>query len=161
MHSRRFIARLPLVLAVASGSLFAYSYVEENVDPGRVLREVTSLEDALGKASQSDRLVLVEFSAAWCEPCRRMAQVTYRDPRVLKRIEEGFVFVKVDIDDVVSREDHLSGRDLAEEYSVRSVPTHIILDPEACELRRIRGYLKADAFLKELSGLHNPNRSKN
>jgi thioredoxin-related protein len=72
-----------------------------------------------------------------------------------------FSFVKVDIDEVASRQGHSSGQELAEKYPVRSAPAQAILDSEATVLRRIRGYVKTDAFLKELSGLDHLNKRSN
>jgi hypothetical protein len=56
--------------------------------------------------------------------------------------------VKVDIDEVASRQGHSSGQELAEKYPVRSAPAQAILDSEATVLRRIRGYVKTGAVTR-------------
>lgn len=57
-----------------------------------------------------DGLVLVDFYAEWCGPCKMLTPV-------LERLGESFEIVKVDVDK------HF---DLAKEYGIMSVPTLFI-----------------------------------
>ncbi|ORZ17912.1 thioredoxin [Absidia repens] len=58
----------------------------------------------------SDKLVVVDFHATWCGPCKLIG------PKFEKLVEEypGVVFAKVDVDDVP---------DVAAEVGVRAMPT--------------------------------------
>ncbi|KAI7887285.1 thioredoxin-like protein [Mucor mucedo] len=57
-----------------------------------------------------DKLVVVDFMATWCGPCKLIA------PKLVKFIGEykDVVFAKVDVDDVA---------EVAAEYQVRAMPT--------------------------------------
>ena len=57
----------------------------------------------------NDELVIVDFFATWCGPCRMVGPV-------LEEIQDKYKIVKVDIDE---------SNDLAKKYGVMSVPTII------------------------------------
>ncbi|AQX04248.1 thioredoxin [Elizabethkingia meningoseptica] len=63
---------------------------------------------------QSERPVVINFFATWCQPCKVMASVLNS---VKRNVEEGARIVKIDIDQYQS---------IAAEYGVRSVPTTMI-----------------------------------
>lgn len=63
---------------------------------------------------QSERPVLVDFFATWCQPCKVMSSVLNT---VKRNVEEEARIVKIDIDQYQS---------IAAEYGVRSVPTLLI-----------------------------------
>lgn len=76
---------------------------------------------------KSEKLVLIDFYATWCGPCKEMAPV-------VKRMEEKYgdklEFRKVDID---------KEPELAEKYRVDAVPTFVILSPSGEEIDRMVG----------------------
>jgi len=68
----------------------------------------------LSEMIQSDKPVLVDFSAEWCGPCKLMAPV----PKELKKdVKEDVTILKVDID---------KNPQAARLYNVLSVPTLMI-----------------------------------
>ncbi|SPJ81508.1 related to thioredoxin [Fusarium torulosum] len=74
--------------------------------------EVQSLEEfheTLGKHS----LVLVDFWAEWCGPCRIISPVVEKLSQDIPSVH----FVKVDVDQAV---------DIAQEYNIRAMPTFIM-----------------------------------
>jgi thioredoxin 1 len=75
---------------------------------------------------KSEKPVLVDFFATWCGPCKMLMPVVDK----YAEEQEGFEVIKVDIDKF---------KDLAVEYSVKSVPTlKIIKDSE--EMDSSSGY---------------------
>ncbi|KAI8880809.1 thioredoxin [Backusella circina FSU 941] len=62
------------------------------------------------KLINENELVVVDFHASWCGPCKLIA------PKLKKFAEEhtNIVFAKVDVDDVA---------DVAAEYAIRAMPT--------------------------------------
>lgn len=63
---------------------------------------------------QSDKLVLVDFSAEWCGPCKMMAPILKQVKDVL---QEKVTIIKVDID---------KNPDTARAFQIQGVPTLII-----------------------------------
>lgn len=69
--------------------------------------------DSFDSFLDSSRVVFVDFWASWCRPCRAMAPVI----RSLAREYGDVAFAKVDTE---------SQRELAERFTVRSIPTYIL-----------------------------------
>ncbi len=86
----------------------------------------------------SDLPVLVDFTAAWCGPCKML------DPIVTQLAQEwgGKVkVVKLDVDD---------NSDLAIQYQVMGVPT-LILFVKGQPVQRVTGYQPKDRIVSRLS----------
>ncbi|MGG5485487.1 thioredoxin family protein [Gaetbulibacter sp. NE] len=77
-----------------------------------------SLDDAKKMAITTNRLVLVDFWASWCGPCKRMDSESWSKEEV-QLLMDNYVSVKIDIDKYP---------DIAEKYDVRGIPYVFILD---------------------------------
>lgn len=81
-------------------------------------------------------LVLVDFTAEWCGPCRMLAPVL---EKVAEQMKGKASIVKVDTDNC---------QDTAAEFSITSIPT-MILFKDGVEIDRVMG-LKDEETLTEL-----------
>jgi thioredoxin 1 len=77
------------------------------------LYTTTTKADFEEKVLKSDKLVLVDFWAQWCPPCRIMAPIL---ESTAKKLDETVDIVKVDIE---ASQDNAQ---LAGEYGVRGIP---------------------------------------
>lgn len=100
--------------------------------------------EAFAKAKNEKRFILIHGAAEWCHWCHVMEETTYRDPKVGAFIRDRFVAIRVDVD---------SRPDIEERYDEWGWPATIILDSEARELAKYRGYLKPDDMAEILTKL--------
>ncbi len=100
--------------------------------------------EAFALAKQQGKLVLLDGAAEWCHWCHVMDATTYRDPEVGRLLRERFVAIRVDVD---------AHPDIAERYGEWGWPATILMDADANELGKLRGYLPKDELLAVLTRL--------
>lgn len=94
-------------------------------------------EKEFDEVIKSKKVVLVDFFATWCGPCRMLSPVL---EEVLEESKGEFDIVKVDVDE---------SYDLAKKFGVMSVPTMIIFQ-EGVETDKMIGYRQKDDILEEI-----------
>ena len=99
---------------------------------------------AQAQAKAKDKLVMIDFKAEWCGPCKVLDRTTWKDENVIESVKEKAIAIKVDVD---------QHRDLAAHFSIRSIPTIIFLDSDGNEVKRFIGYRDADRFLEEFNSI--------
>jgi len=77
-----------------------------------------NLEEAQKMALATNKLILVDFWATWCGPCKKMDLESWNKDDV-KALMSNYIPVKIDID---------SNTEIANKYSIRSIPYVFILD---------------------------------
>ena len=87
----------------------------------------------------SDSLVVIDFFATWCGPCKMLSPVLENVSNVLNNVE----FIKVDIDQF---------NELASQYKVQSVPT-IVFVKNGNEINRHIGYIDEDTLVEKIKNL--------
>ena len=96
---------------------------------------VNSIEQFNKFISQPHRLIVVDYSAAWCSPCKRIAPIY--DQISIEYTRKRVDFLKVDVDELSA---------IAQKYRVASMPTF--------------QFFKNGNMLTEFSGA-DPNRLRN
>ena len=111
-------------------------------------------DDGLKLAKEYGRHVLVNFTAKWCGYCKKMNATTFRDPEVVRMLNEDFVSIKVDGES--KKELNIDGYKITErkltqaEYHVRGYPAYWFLKSDGQRLGVLPGYRTADDFLEVL-----------
>lgn len=101
------------------------------------------IDSALSTASQSSKLVLVDFSAEWCAACKVLEAQVFSDASVIAALQN-YVFVKVDTDTYPKS---------SEDYDVIGMPTLVILNSNGEELYRNVGLITPEELSQILDDL--------
>lgn len=94
--------------------------------------------DAFAKAQADGLLLIVDATADWCPPCKKMESETWPKPSVIDALSGVALAVQIDVDESPS---------LAQQLEIRAMPT-IIAIRDGKEVDRHVGYLGAKDFLK-------------
>ena len=95
-----------------------------------------TIENFEEEVIKSDKLVLVDFYATWCSPCKKLS------PVILKLYE-------TEIDLKVVKVDGPSQNDLRKYYNVEAYPTMIFFK-DGKEVKRVLGYKKYEVLKEEI-----------
>ncbi len=99
------------------------------------------LREAHTKAIELDRPILVVSSATWCTYCHKLIREAAADTKTSKLISARFVPTLLDFD---------KDTRIAKVFDVESLPTTVVLSPNADLLLNKMGYMKPEAFRKVL-----------
>ncbi|MDQ7798131.1 MAG: thioredoxin family protein [Candidatus Edwardsbacteria bacterium] len=121
---------------------------------GGAQTEWIGFDQAMARAAQEDRIVIVDFSTEWCKWCKVMLAKTYTDPQVVKAIEEKFLAVPIDGESpekITYLGKTVTQSDFTLSMKVEGFPTTMFLDKEGKVLEQRAGYIDATNFLKMLN----------
>jgi len=108
------------------------------------VRWESNYDDALRKAKQEKKLVMVDVYTDWCGWCKKLDRDVYTDRQVVEKLNKNFIAVKI------NPERSATGKKLAKEFGVRGYPNIIFLDATGKKLHQQPGYRPAPAFCEVL-----------
>jgi thioredoxin-like negative regulator of GroEL len=94
---------------------------------------------ALDRARAEKKMVLVDFSAAWCKPCQYMEKEVLPHPDIERRLAD-FVLLRLNYDKASQ----------ARKYGIRSIPAFLFIDPAERVRLLIVGGTTVDKFAARL-----------
>jgi thioredoxin-like negative regulator of GroEL len=103
---------------------------------------VSSLELAQTMAKASNKLILIDFYADWCGPCKKMDFETWSKPVVQEQMQK-LLPAKINID---------MNKSLAASYGIKAIPAVYIVDAWGNVLYKDPGYKTAGEMATLLSG---------
>lgn len=104
---------------------------------------VYNMQDAQIKSLTEHKLILMDFWASWCPPCREMDDKLWNSPEINK-VKDKFVPMKVDID---------IQKELAIKHGIKAIPTVILMTANGDVIWQKTDFSSASAYLKILEAL--------
>lgn len=122
------------IIAILSSVNSVYVFSNTNDDPKKESAVITLSSSNYTKET-AEGLVLVDFWAAWCGPCRRMAPIL---EEIAKEYENSVKIGKVNVDNY---------KKFSIDLGVQVLPT-IIVYKEGKEMTRIKGLVTKSDLIK-------------
>lgn len=120
-------------------------------------------DEAIQLSEKKPKKIFIDLYTDWCGWCKKMDQTTFKDPAVVKYMNENFYAVKFDAEqkEEVKYNNHTfkyiaSGSRGVHElaYSLLDgklgYPSYVYLDEQQARISISPGYKTADSFIKEL-----------
>ncbi|HTR53511.1 MAG TPA: thioredoxin family protein, partial [Kofleriaceae bacterium] len=101
------------------------------------------IDDAIRRAADADKPLILEFSTDWCAACKLFEARTLPDARVQGALA-GVVLVRYDAEKA-------PGEAAAERYQVSAYPTFLVIDKQGAERARQVGGLAPPEFVDWLA----------
>lgn len=138
-------AALMLPVSVASAKSMAMPLVqqtqasEDNTKGTQFFKG--TFAQALAKAKQENKKLMVDCYTLWCGPCHYMATNVFPNDTLGKFMNEHFVCMKLDME-------HGEGPERNKTFNVKAYPTFIFFDADGKEMSRFEGMAMQDDFQK-------------
>lgn len=135
MHSLRTFATAWVL------SLGFVAIVINSVQAGETIAWRTDLEAARTESLESNRPLLLFVTSSRCPYCVKMENETFRNPTVIAELNQHFVPIQIE---------RGTQPELERKIVVQLYPTIVIIDDVGVELRRMKGFVAAPAFVQSL-----------
>ena len=141
-------------------TLFLLGSAHAQEHPAWFALSLMVLPEEIVAAAKENKRVVLYFEQDGCPYCKRMVEVTFRDPRISARMQERFVPIAVNIwgdNEVTTPEGKvMSEKQLATHLKVQFTPTLLFFDEKGNVALRINGYYPPERFLAALDQAARP-----
>ena len=133
-----------LLLSILVIFLFSCKGEEIHKDISDKIQWGNNLDLALTQAFESNKIIMIDFMAQWCPPCKKMDQETFSNQNVIKKLNE-FILLKIDVDKQQDIAKKYNGN--ARKYGGMGIPNILFLDKEKNIVHRIVGFHNSDQLI--------------
>ena len=111
--------------------------------------------EALERAEQSNKAILVDVYATWCGWCAKMQDEVYTEAPLLDYLNAHFETARLNIeetaDTIAFKGFTLNSAELSAAFGAQGTPTTVFLDPAGEYITRLGGYLDVEGFTTVLN----------
>jgi len=143
-NSAKGFRTFKIIFSVLMLALSIYTLIpSEQLEPEWKKFSIESYEASLS----NNEMMVIDFYADWCIPCKELDKLTFSDKRVLKEFEQ-FTVYKSD-----QTKNDETNEQLRKRFNVIGMPTVLIIDSKGNEVKRLTGFVNADEFLTFIKDL--------
>lgn len=145
LSTKTFVSLLVLATAAAIGyfvNVEVQSYFGRQAFAKSALQN-NSLDEALQKARDENKLVLVDVAAIWCPTCRRLDNDVFANIQVRQKINERFVFSRLEYESP-------EGTAFLKQHDAIGFPNLWVLDGNGNVIKKLRVTFDPTEFLAQL-----------
>lgn len=124
--------------------LFQFSWSQANLNPTEI-----SYKEALVQSKKENKPIFIMLYATWCPHCNTMKATVFSDPKVKLFMNTNYISIWKDIE----KEE---GKQIKEQYNTNGLPTFLFIDSNETLLYGIKGEMKTETFMNEVTNALNP-----
>lgn len=132
--------KVTLCLLIAALSIYAMIPSQKQSPEWQTFTE-TKYEASL----RNNEMMVIDFYADWCIPCKELDALTFSNPDVIYASQQ-FTMYKADL----TKSETPESESLTRRFKIKGVPTLLIIDANGEERERITGFIDAEAFQSKL-----------
>ena len=132
MQVRLSIAAILLCVTLSVRDAGGQGVRAESGEPSAKLPWQPWSDAVFAQARSEHKFVLLDLEAVWCHWCHVMDDITYRDPIVMRLLNQRYILVKVDQD---------SRPDISDRYQDWGWPATIVFAADGSEIVKRQGYI--------------------
>ncbi|MDO6993223.1 cytochrome c biogenesis protein CcdA [Brachyspira innocens] len=104
-----------VIISIVLGS--TYGFIKQKSEVSNTI----SYNEALEISKQSNKPILIDFSAVWCANCYELKEKVFVHDELKKFIDDNLIFTEVDVDKY---------KNISDEYNVKWLPWIIVIDSD-------------------------------
>ena len=114
-------------------------------------------DQMIADAVKHHKPVIIDFSAAWCAPCRELDEITFHHLEIVRLSKADVIMVKVDL----TRKGNPVHERLLKQFEIKGVPTVVFIDASGKERHdlRLMDFLPPDKFLIRMAQINKTSTS--
>lgn len=135
------VALFAIALALLAGRIVHQTLKRDAPAKGKDdLVQWVGPEEGVRLARMTNRPILFDFTADWCQPCHVLDAEVFRNPELARDINARFVAVRVVDRQQEEGKNRPEVAALQQRYSVRGFPTVVFADDAGRERARMEGF---------------------
>lgn len=135
------LLRTPIIFTLLLASFFSFA-----VPSSKINFIENNLESAQAVAEREGKLIMVDFWADWCSPCKWMDEQTFSNPNVANYLNKNYISVRVNID-------NFDGIEYKNKYDIRFLPTIMVIDANGKVIKKYEESMAPTKLIKVLKDL--------